>query len=178
MASSNAACVLGGVRLISSASTIFAKRGPSLNLKNRLPVAWSSSSISVPIISVGMRSGVNCIRRKERFSACDKVRTISVFASPGTPSSKQCPPASKATINSSRISSCPTITFCISLFNCDSLLNNCFKLSSDNSNAVFLILDFVHWDLDFGHIAEIRKLNRINEQQRDRWQEQFLHLRG
>ena len=36
---SSAACVFGGARLISSASTTFAKIGPRTNLKLRRPVA-------------------------------------------------------------------------------------------------------------------------------------------
>ena len=38
MASSNADCVLGGVRLISSARMMFAKIGPLTNTRSRLPV--------------------------------------------------------------------------------------------------------------------------------------------
>src|SRR6185437_14765389 len=62
MACSSAACVLGGARLISSASTAFAKMGPFTYLNTRRPVAWSSSSSSVPVMSLGMRSGVNGTR--------------------------------------------------------------------------------------------------------------------
>ena len=64
MACSSAAWVLGGVRLISSASTTLAKIGPFTNRNARLPVVWSSSMISVPVMSLGMRSGVNCTRLK------------------------------------------------------------------------------------------------------------------
>ncbi len=49
--------------------------------------------ISVPVMSAGIRSGVNWIRRKPRLIASAIVCTSIVFASPGTPSSRQWPPA-------------------------------------------------------------------------------------
>ena len=51
MACSSAAWVLGGVRLISSASTTLANTGPFTNRNARLPVVRSSSMISVPVMS-------------------------------------------------------------------------------------------------------------------------------
>ena len=57
IASSNAACVLGGVRLISSAKIRLAKIGPGMNSKPR-PDSLVCR-ISDPTISVGIRSGVN-----------------------------------------------------------------------------------------------------------------------
>ena len=57
MAWSSAACVLGGVRLISSARTTLAKTGPCTKRNARFPVVRSSSMISVPVMSLGMRSG-------------------------------------------------------------------------------------------------------------------------
>ena len=48
IASSSAACVLGGVRLISSARMMFAKIGPRMKRITRLPVARSSSITSAP----------------------------------------------------------------------------------------------------------------------------------
>jgi hypothetical protein len=50
---------LGGVRLISSASRIFAKIGPGENTICRRPVPGSSWIRSVPVMSEGIRSGVN-----------------------------------------------------------------------------------------------------------------------
>ena len=64
MASSSAAWVLGGVRLISSARTMLAKIGPCTNRNARRPVVWSSSRTSVPVMSDGIRSGVNWMRLK------------------------------------------------------------------------------------------------------------------
>ena len=57
MAWSSAAWVLGGVRLISSAKTTLAKMGPWTNRNARLPVAGSSSMISVPVMSLGHQIG-------------------------------------------------------------------------------------------------------------------------
>ena len=96
MAWSSAAWVLGGVRLISSASTTLAKTGPGTNRKARFPVVRSSSMISVPVMSPGMRSGVNCTRLKLSFSASATVWTIRVFARPGTPIRRAWPPARMA----------------------------------------------------------------------------------
>ena len=59
MDSSRAAWVLGGVRLISSARITLAKIGPRRKRKVRLPVFGSSWITSVPVMSAGMRSGVN-----------------------------------------------------------------------------------------------------------------------
>ena len=69
MASSSADCVLGGVRLISSASRTLAKIGPGTKVQLRWPVTESSSMMSVPVMSDGIRSGVNWMRRKLRPSA-------------------------------------------------------------------------------------------------------------
>ena len=96
MAWSSAAWVLGGVRLISSASTMLAKIGPCTKRKARLPVVRSSSMISVPVMSLGIRSGVNWMRLKLRFSASATVWTIRVLASPGTPIRSAWPPARTA----------------------------------------------------------------------------------
>ena len=60
---------MGGVRLISSASTMLAKIGPCTNRNSRRPVVWSSSMTSVPVMSDGIRSGVNWMRLKLRSSA-------------------------------------------------------------------------------------------------------------
>src|SRR5215203_1699204 len=108
MASSSAAWVFGGVRLISSARIICAKIGPCTKRNEREP--WSSSRISVPVMSAGIRSGVNWIRLKLRSRICAIVLTSSVFANPGTPVIRQWPPQNIAINTSSTTSSCPTIT--------------------------------------------------------------------
>ena len=56
------ACVLGGVRLISSASTTLANSGPWRKRNSRRPVLRFSSITSVPVMSDGIRSGVNWMR--------------------------------------------------------------------------------------------------------------------
>src|SRR5881398_1581073 len=71
---------------------MLANTGPRTKRKARLPVAWSSSMISVPVMSDGIRSGVNWMRENLSSSAWATVDTISVLASPGTPSSSAWPP--------------------------------------------------------------------------------------
>ncbi len=110
IASRSAACVFGGVRLISSAKTTWANSGPCTNRKLRRPVSGSSSTTSVPVMSPGMRSGVNWTRLNERSSASASVRMRSVLARPGTPTRRTCPRARSATTSPSTASSCPTTT--------------------------------------------------------------------
>ena len=62
-------------------------------------------------MSAGIRSGVNWMRLKVRFSARLSVLIISVLASPGTPSSKQCPRLNNEISNSSITSVWPTMTW-------------------------------------------------------------------
>src|SRR6476646_10768170 len=50
----------------------------------------------VPTRSAGTRSGVNWMRRKLPRTVEASVLTVRVFASPGTPSTSRCPPASIA----------------------------------------------------------------------------------
>src|SRR5688572_5349767 len=109
MASSSAACVFGGVRLTSSASSTFVKIGPGTKVQRRCPVVMSSSMMSVPVTSVGIRSGVNWMRLNFRPSAMASVRTSSVFAVPGMPVIKQWPPTSSVSSRWSTTSSCPTM---------------------------------------------------------------------
>ena len=111
MACRSAACVLGGVRLISSARTTFAKTGPLIKRNARFPVFASSSIISVPMISDGIRSGVNCIRLKGSSSIFANVLMSSVFAKPGTPTRRQCPCEKRAISSWSITSLCPIILF-------------------------------------------------------------------
>ena len=58
MASSKADCVLGVARLISSARTICEKIGPRWKTNWRLPSGASMTTL-VPMMSAGIRSGVN-----------------------------------------------------------------------------------------------------------------------
>jgi hypothetical protein len=104
------ACVFGGVRLISSARTTLANSGPAMNLNSRAPVERFSSMTSVPVMSAGIRSGVNWMRLKSSDRHFASVEIMSVLASPGTPSRMQWPRLNMAMSNSSMTSSCPTIT--------------------------------------------------------------------
>ena len=106
MASRSADWTLAGARLISSASTRLAKTGPSSVSK----VSVEGRHTRVPTMSPGIRSGVNCRRWKLPPVTSARVRTASVLATPGTPSSSRCPRASRAISIRSTIASCPTST--------------------------------------------------------------------
>ncbi len=82
IASSSADCTFAGARLISSASTRLANTGPSSTSKLSLPVRHTR----VPVMSLGIRSGVNWRRANDPPTTSANVRTASVLATPGTPS--------------------------------------------------------------------------------------------
>ena len=105
IASSSAAWTLAGARLISSARMIWAKSGPFLTWNSW--VFWSKTM--VPMTSAGRRSGVNWMRENEAWMISARVRTASVLASPGTPSSRMWPPVSSPTSSRSTMASWPTI---------------------------------------------------------------------
>src|SRR3954452_14367539 len=108
--SSSADCTFAGARLISSARTKLPNTGPS-SMSN-WPV--SGRYTRVPTRSAGTRSGVNCTRLNVPPRTEASVFTVSVLASPGTPSSSTWPPASSETSSRSSIASWPTITRLIS----------------------------------------------------------------
>src|SRR5258708_33526544 len=64
--------------------------------------------------SDGIRSGVNCTRRKSRSSAAASVFTRSVLATPGTPSRRTWPRTSNAATRPDSVPSWPTTTLAIS----------------------------------------------------------------
>ena len=105
MDSSSDAWVLGGVRLISSASRRLVKTGPGRKRKLR-----SASSTSWPVTSEGIRSGVNCRRLNSRSKAPATAFTSRVLATPGTPSRSTCPPTSSAATMPDSVPSWPTTT--------------------------------------------------------------------
>ncbi len=106
MASSRADWVLGVARLISSASTIWAKIGPGRNSNSRL--CWLK--IETPVTSEGSRSGVNWMRLKlQPIERAMRLASI-VLPTPGTSSSSTWPSQSRATSSSSTTSRLPTIT--------------------------------------------------------------------
>jgi hypothetical protein len=86
-----------------------------MNLKVRSPVVRSSWMTSVPVMSAGIRSGVNWMRLKLRLSVRLSVEISRVFASPGTPTSRQWPRAKIETSSSSMTASWPTMTLWSSL---------------------------------------------------------------
>src|SRR6266850_1296243 len=106
MASSKLDCVLGVVRLISSASTMLVKSGPGLNTKSPRS-AWYTVT---PRMSEGSMSEVNWMRWKpppmERASAAARV----VLPTPGTSSISRCPRASRPMIARRMTSGLPTRT--------------------------------------------------------------------
>src|SRR3954468_14858219 len=68
----------------------------------------------VPTRSEGTRSGVNWTRANLPPSTAAVVLIVRVLASPGTPSIRRCPWASRQTSTRSSIASCPAITLRIS----------------------------------------------------------------
>ena len=76
----------------------------------RLPVSGSSWMMSVPVMSDGIRSGVNWMRANFRSSTSAIVRTSSVFARPGTPTMRLLPPANSVSITCSMTAACPMMT--------------------------------------------------------------------
>ncbi len=104
MTSSSDAWVFGGVRLISSASRRLVNTGPFRNSN----AAVRASKISEPVTSPGIRSGVNWSRLASRSRAAARVRTSSVFATPGTPSSSTWPRHSSAMTSPLTTDSWPT----------------------------------------------------------------------
>ena len=65
-------------------------------------------------MSAGIRSGVNWMRLNDRSRICATVLMSSVFARPGTPVIRQCPPVKSAIRTWSMTSSWPTMTLRIS----------------------------------------------------------------
>ncbi len=104
MASSRLDCVLGVVRLISSASTMLVKSGPGLKTNSLL----AGSQMLTPMTSDGSISEVNWMRWKlapmERASAAASV----VLPTPGTSSIKRCPRARRPTTANRTTSGFPT----------------------------------------------------------------------
>ena len=93
---------LGGVRLISSASSTCVNSGPFFSTKRS---RWKSKRF-VPITSPGMRSGVNWMRRElELERRRERARQQGSWPVPGTPWSNTCPRLSSA-INIKSIERC------------------------------------------------------------------------
>ena len=86
------------------------KTGPLEKVKCRFPCSSSLSKV-VPVISVGIKSGVNCTRVKSRDMVSARLLIISVFANPGTPSITTCPLAKNAVRIWPMTSTWPTMIF-------------------------------------------------------------------
>ena len=103
IASRSADCVFGVARLISSTSRTLVKIGPGRNSKSR--VFWSNTDR--PVTSVGCRSGVHWMRECVTPSIEPPIaRASTVFAVPGTSSSRTWPPhisAATTSLTSSRL---------------------------------------------------------------------------
>src|SRR5215510_1752313 len=110
IASSKAACVFGGVRLISSASSTSQKIGPFVSVN---VLVWKLNRL-VPTMSPGIRSGVNWMRPNLRLRLRAKHWARSVFAVPGGPSSRIWPPEKSATSMRLSVSDCPMIALATS----------------------------------------------------------------
>ena len=76
-----------------------------MNLNSRPPVRRFSSITSVPVMSDGIKSGVNWMRLKASDRHFDSVLIINVLARPGTPSRMQWPRLNRAISSSSM--TCP-----------------------------------------------------------------------
>ncbi len=90
------------------------KMGPLMKRNERRLLPTSSSKISVPVMSEGIRSGVNWTRLNSSSMIPARVEMSRVLASPGTPTRRQWPLQKRAIRISSITLSWPTITFLIS----------------------------------------------------------------
>src|SRR5438552_6087627 len=101
MHSSNAACVFGDARLISSTSKRFAKTGPGRNSNSF--ERWLKTL--TPVTSDGSRSGVNCMRENETSSERASAFASIVLPTPGKSSRIRCPSLIRQRTQSSNVSS-------------------------------------------------------------------------
>jgi len=104
--SSNAACVFGEARLISSPTTMLANTAPGLNSNSRF--SWLKTD--TPVMSDGSRSGVNWIRRTVQSIDLASAFASIVLPTPGTSSISRCPSASSTVTATSTTSGLPSIT--------------------------------------------------------------------
>src|SRR6266545_1777104 len=138
IASSRLDWVLGVARLISSARTRLANTGPGWNRNCRLPP--SSMRMFVPVISAGMRSGVNWIRLKLQSMTSAIVRTSNVLPRPGTPSRSAWPLARRHVSAWRTRSRWPTMTRPTSASIVRARSANCSGESSCAAGALFVVI--------------------------------------
>ena len=106
MHSSSADWVFGEARLISSAITTLANTGPGRNSNSVL----CRLKIDRPVMSTGIRSGVNCTRLTEPSIERASAFASDVFPTPGTSSTSRWPSANSVTSATRTTSGLPTIT--------------------------------------------------------------------
>jgi len=87
MHSSRLLCTFGGLRFISSASRMCVNTGPFSRLNSPVFILQTF----VPVMSLGMRSGVNCILPHWQPVVRANTLARSVFPSPGLSSNSMCP---------------------------------------------------------------------------------------
>ena len=80
-------CTLGGLRFISSASSMWVNTGPFSRLNSPVFILQTF----VPVMSLGMRSGVNCILPHSQPVVLANTFARRVFPSPGLSSKSMCP---------------------------------------------------------------------------------------
>ena len=119
------------------------KIGPSTKRNCRRPLSSSSKTL-VPVMSEGIRSGVNWMRLKLMSRIRASVLTINVLARPGTPTSRQWPRVKMAAKICSITSLWPMMTFCnSSCMSCRCWLNS-WRMSPrlrglvDNANPCYI----------------------------------------
>src|SRR5213594_1730383 len=89
---------------------MLAKIGPLTKTSSRLPVETSSWMMSVPVMSAGIRSGVNWMRLKRSSRTRARVLISRVLARPGTPVIIECAPTIIEMITCSTTASWAMIT--------------------------------------------------------------------
>src|SRR5699024_8551294 len=97
----------------------------------------------VPVISDGIKSGVNWTRENFKSITSDILRTSIVFPSPGKPSNNTCPSANMPQSNCSTTSSCPTIKRLSSFFTFSILSFTSIIACSVNSSILISSLPLV-----------------------------------
>ncbi len=98
IASSSADCVFGVARFTSSASTMLANTGPRWKRTRRPPPPATASCTStlVPMMSAGIRSGVNWMREVGRSSTRPRLLMSVVLPRPGHALEQRVPAAGEA----------------------------------------------------------------------------------
>src|SRR5215470_15362138 len=134
IASKRADWVFGVARLISSASSSWVKIGPAWYCARVRPCS-SGTSAKPPVMSAGIRSGVNWMRAKLKPVTAPSVRTRSVLPIPGVPSSKTCPSQIKAISNWSMTSRWPTTAFAISARARERASSSCSSAAASMASA-------------------------------------------